>query len=91
VALVAAGSVLAVLSRSTQWTWRHLAAFTLGGVLARTLTGFLSPVPHGVSAGAKLAQNLVFLLLVLGIGGLVWARTREPRLTTPPDGNPRAS
>jgi hypothetical protein len=84
VALVAAGCVLAVLSRSTQWTWRHLAAFTLGGVLARTLTGFLSPVPQGVSAGAKLAQNLVFLLLVLGTGGLVWARTREPAADSAP-------
>ena len=78
VVFVAAGSLLAVLSRSKQWTWRHLAAFTLGAVLARTMTGFLSPVPQGVSAAAKLSQNLVFLLLVLAIGGLVWARTREP-------------
>ena len=37
--LVAAGVVVAVRSRSTDWTWRHLAAFAFGGVLARTLIG----------------------------------------------------
>ena len=47
-------------------------------VLARTMTGFLSPVPQGVSAAAKLTQNLVFLLLVLAIGGLSGAEAREP-------------
>jgi len=78
VVLVAAGSLLAAQSRSPQWTWRHLAAFTFGGVLARTSTAFFSPVPQGVDLGAKLAQNVVFLLLVLGTGALLWARTREP-------------
>jgi hypothetical protein len=78
VVLVAAGVLVASRSRSPQWTWRHLVAFTFGGVLARTSLGFVSPVPHGVDLTAKLAQNAFFLLLVLGIGALMWVRTREP-------------
>lgn len=77
-ALVAGGALVAVRSRSPQWTWRHLTAFAFGGVLARTLMGFLAPVPLGVDLFPKLAQNAIFLLLVLGIGALLWVRTREP-------------
>jgi hypothetical protein len=78
VLLLAAGGVLAARSRSPQWTWRHLAAFAFGGVLARTVVGFLAPAPQGVDLEVKLAQNVVFLILVLGIGVLLLARTREP-------------
>jgi hypothetical protein len=77
-ALVAGGVLVGVRSRSPEWTWRHLAAFAYGGVLARTLMGFLAPVPSGVDLSAKLAQNAVFLVLVLGLGALLLARTREP-------------
>ena len=79
--LIAAGVLVATRSRSPQWTWRHLAAFTFGGVLARTLVGFLAPVPHGVDLAAKLAQNSAFLALVLVLGALMWVRTREPGAT----------
>jgi hypothetical protein len=77
-ALVAGGVLVGVRSRSPEWTWRHLAAFAYGGVLARTLMGFLAPVPSGVDLSAKLAQNAVFLVLVLGLGALLLSRTREP-------------
>ena len=77
--LVAAGSLLAVLSRSPHWSWRHLAAFTFGAVLARTLTGSLSPVPQGVEPAAKLAQNAVFLLAVLAIALAVLYRLAPDR------------
>jgi len=80
--VAAAVSLVAARSRSPQWTWRHLAAFTFGAVLARTCTGFFAPVPQGVDLGAKLAQNVVFLLVVLGLGALLWVRTREPVLTS---------
>jgi len=78
-ALVAAGALVVVRSRSPEWSWRHLVAFAFGGILARTLTGFLAPVPAGVTTQAKVAQNLVFLLLVLALGALLRVRTREPR------------
>lgn len=77
VALGAAGALLAVLSRSPRWSSRHLVAVAYGALLARTSTGFLSPAPEGVDPAAKLAQNSVFLVLVLALGWLLWVRTRE--------------
>ncbi len=77
-ALAAAGVLLARRSRSPRWTPRHLVAFAYGGLLARTTTGFFSPAPEGVGQAEKLAQSAVFLALVLGLGVLLWLRTREP-------------
>jgi hypothetical protein len=37
-----------------------------------------SSVARGVDLEVKLAQNVVILILVLGIGALLLARTREP-------------
>lgn len=79
--LLVAGVLVVRLSRSPRWTWRHVAAFAYGGLLARTTTGFLSPAPEGVGQGAKLGQSAVFLLLVIGLGVLLWVRTREPQQT----------
>ena len=88
--LVAAGVLVAVRSRSAEWTWRHLAAFAFGGVLARTLMGFLAPVPQGVDLVAKLSQNVVFLILVLGLGALLWVRTSEPDASVQNEADDRA-
>ncbi len=77
-AAVAAGVVLARASRSPRWTVRHLVAFAYGAILERTLIGFLAPTPPGGDTLGKLVQNIVVLLLVLGLGILLRARTREP-------------
>ena len=53
-----------------------LVAF--GGVLERTLIGFLAPTPPGADSAGKLVQNVVVLLLVLALGVLLRSRTREP-------------
>jgi hypothetical protein len=65
-------------SGSTGWTWRHVAALAWGALVVRTLEGFLSPIPDGVSVAAKVAHSVVLLVLVLGLGGLLVRRlTRE--------------
>jgi hypothetical protein len=78
VAAVAAGALVARSSRSPSWTVRHLTAFAFGAILERTLIGFLVPTPPGGDATGKLVQNVVVLLLVLALGALLRARTREP-------------
>jgi hypothetical protein len=79
---VAAGvALLARYARSPRWGPRHVAALAYGALLARTTTGFLSPPPKGVDEVAKLAQSSFFLVLLLGLGWLLWVRTREPQVT----------
>ena len=90
VILGAAVALVVRRSRSPQWNPRHLAALAWGGLLARTTTGFFSPTPEGVGETAKLAQSAVFLLLVLGLGVLLWVRTREPEPTRHNDAGDRA-
>jgi hypothetical protein len=80
-AFTAGVALVARHARSPRWSPRHLAAFAYGGLLARTTTGFLSPPPQGVDEVTKLAQSAFFLVLVLGLGWLLWVRTREPRVT----------
>ena len=77
-ALVAAVAILLRCARSPEWTSRHLVAFAFGGILERTLIGFLVPTPPGGDPAGKLVQNIVVLLLVLALGLLLRARTREP-------------
>jgi hypothetical protein len=76
-ALVVACVLLARCARSPEWTSRHLVVFAFGGILERTLVGFLVPTPPGGDAGGKLVQNVVVLLLVLALGALLRVRTRE--------------
>jgi hypothetical protein len=80
-AFAAALALVARHARSPRWAPRHLAAFAYGGLLARTTTGFFSPPPTGVDEVTKLAQSAFFLVLLLGLGGLLWVRAREPRVT----------
>jgi hypothetical protein len=82
VAATAAGVLLVRCSRSPDWTSRHVAAFAFGGILERTLIGFLAPTPPGADSAGKLVQNAVVLLLVVGLGVLLdrvlRSRTRDP-------------
>ncbi len=73
-----AGVLLIRSAQSPRWTARHLVAFAFGGILERTLIGFLVPTPPGGDEDGKLVQNIVVLLLVLALGMLLRARTREP-------------
>ena len=77
-AAATAGVLLTRSAQSPWWTARHLVAFAFGGILERTVIGFLVPTPPGGDAGGKLVQNVVVLLLVLALGLLLRARTREP-------------
>ena len=77
-AATTAGVLLARSSRSPGWSARHLVAFAFGGILERTLIGFLVPTPPGGDTVGKLVQNVVVLVLVLALGALLWVRTREP-------------
>jgi hypothetical protein len=77
-ALVAACVILVRCGRSPEWTARHLVAFAFGGILERTLIGFLVPTPPGGDAAGKLVQNVMVLLLVLALGWLLRVRTGAP-------------
>jgi hypothetical protein len=78
VAVVGGTVLVSRCSRSPSWTARHLAALTFGAILERTVLGFLVPVPPGGDPVGKAVQNVVVLLLVLGLGVLLWRRTRTP-------------
>ncbi len=75
---VVAGVFLVRWARSPEWTQRHLVAFVFGVILERAFIGFLVPTPPGADAAGKLVQNVVVLLLVLGLGLYLRARTRDP-------------
>jgi len=75
---LAAGVLLVRCAPSPEWTPRHPVAFAFGVILERALIGFLVPTPPGADAGGKLVQNIVVLLLVLALGLLLRARTRDP-------------
>lgn len=83
-AAIAAGVLLVRSARSPGWTERHLVAFAFGGILERTLIGFLTPTPPGGDTAGKLVQNVVVLLFVLVLGALLRARTREPQPAVQP-------
>ncbi len=89
-AAATAGVLLARSSRSPGWTAHHLVAFACGGILERTLIGFLVPTPPGGDATGKLVQNVVVLVLVLALAALVWVRTREPAATVQNEADDRA-
>ncbi|MEU4235889.1 hypothetical protein [Actinoplanes sp. NPDC026619] len=69
--LIAAAAGLRWYSAATAWSPRQVAALAAGALTGRTLIGLLAPVPDGVSAGAKLGQNLVLLAAVLGVAWLL--------------------
>jgi hypothetical protein len=56
------------------WSWHHIAALAWGGLLERTLVGFVAPIPAGVSGSGKVLHGVVLLSLVLLVGVLVRRR-----------------
>jgi hypothetical protein len=66
-------------TRSAPWSPAHAAALAWGALMGRTLLGFASPVPLGVSVAAKVAHSGVLTVLVLGLGFLMWRGVRRPR------------
>jgi hypothetical protein len=68
-------------ARSPGWSAPHLVAFAFGAILERTVVGFLVPTPPGGDPVGKVVQNVVVLLLVLGLGWLLRVRARETRDT----------
>lgn len=83
--LVTAGVLVTRLARSPEWTWRHLAAFAYGGILERTMVGFLAPTPTGADPTAKITQNVIVLLLIIGLGALLHLRTQGCDVVTAED------
>ncbi|MGO1833509.1 MAG: hypothetical protein ACTH0C_02445, partial [Actinomycetaceae bacterium] len=64
-------------TRSATWSPAHAAAFAWGALMGRTLLGFASPVPLGVSVAAKVAHSGVLTVLVLSLGVLMWRGVRR--------------
>lgn len=63
-------------SASPAWSPGHLAMLTFGALVARTVTGFLTPLPQDTTWAEKLTQNCTYLALVLLLGLAMWRRTR---------------
>lgn len=70
------GVAIARRSRALTWDWRHTGAVVTGVLVANALKSFTNPVPDGADPAAKLAQNLVVLLLVAALGVLIARRNR---------------
>ncbi len=70
-------------SQSPRWTSRHVAALVFGALLARTLTGFLAPLPPGTTVAEKLSQSVVYLVVLLALGLALNHRTRPVPRTAP--------
>lgn len=54
-------------ARSQDWSLAQITGLACGAITARTLVGFLAPVPEGVEPVAKYGQNAILFALVLGI------------------------
>jgi hypothetical protein len=66
VAVTISASVL-LLAQSRDWGVVQPTGLACGALVARTLTGFLAPVPVGADPIGKYVQNAVFLVLALGV------------------------
>lgn len=76
-ALAVGGALVLRWCGSPAWRPRHVAALAFGGVLARTLIGFLAPLPAQTTVTDKLTQNVLYLALVLALGVALARRTRQ--------------
>lgn len=84
VAVLALGALLVLRwSRSPAWDARRIAALAFGGVLARTLIGFLAPLPEQTTWPEKVFQNISYLVIVLGLGVALARRTRRDGASYP--------
>jgi hypothetical protein len=76
VAAVAAWFLTERATPSNRWTTNHVVAVAWGAIAARSAIGFLVPVPDGVVATAKYAQNAILLAAVLSIGVVLVRQSR---------------
>lgn len=63
------------LASSRRWGAREIGLLGAAAVIGGTLTGFLTPVPEGVTVASKYAQNTVLVLLAAGLIVLVYGAT----------------
>ncbi len=80
--LALGGSLVLRWSRSPGWDRSRIATLTFGGLLARTLIGFLAPLPQNTTWAAKISQNLLYLALVLALGSAMTRRTETEHSPT---------
>lgn len=64
------------LARSYRWGPREIGLLGAAAVIGGTLTGFLTPIPEGVTAASKYAQNTIMLLCAVGLTVLVYRATQ---------------
>lgn len=74
--LAIAFTILSRWGTTADWTPRHVAAVAWGALLARTLTGFLAPLPQETTWAEKISQNVTYLVLIALLGVTVELRTR---------------
>ena len=64
-------------SRSPDWGLRHTVALACGAIAARTVIGFLAPVPDGAGILGKYLQTLGLLTVVLAVTVLAIKRSKN--------------
>lgn len=69
--VLTAAVVLGATIRNRRWTAYEIALLAAGALIGRTLTGFLAPLPEGVSAVAKYSSSTVLLAVVTLIAAVV--------------------
>lgn len=74
------GVVVAHAARSSAWGLPQATALASGALIERALVGFVSPLPPGVDAIAKLAQNVILLGLVMVVVILAVRAARSERV-----------
>lgn len=85
--------MVARLAGRSGWGLPQIAAMTTAALVARTLIGFLAPLPPGVPLAAKVSQSAALLLLTVALSALAWRRARpriQPSQPHPVDGPPRS-
>lgn len=77
VILVMTGTALCWVAVNRRWEPREIGLLGIGAVIGGVVIGFVSPVPEGVSAAAKIAQSSALLALTLLVLVLVLWRTSD--------------
>jgi hypothetical protein len=80
VVFVVAVSLLGLRGARHGWDARQVGVIGDSAIVAGILTGFLAPLPPGVSAGAKYGQSALMLLAAIALLGLVIRRGRTERV-----------
>lgn len=81
--LLLAGTFLRFTARHRRWGPRGIGMLGVGVVIGGILIGFLAPLPPGVTAAAKLAQNAALLVLAGLLVILMLRRTRRAHKDSP--------